>query len=79
VFGPFPATTEYFGNADQAWMINSRVGDLDAMAAQMQTAGISLAIDEQPYPNGRFARLHDPEGDPIELWEPARRFAEPAS
>jgi len=23
------------------------------------------------YPNGRFARLHDPEGNPIELWQPA--------
>jgi hypothetical protein len=23
-------------------------------------------------PNGRFARLHDPEGNPIELWEPKK-------
>jgi glyoxylase I family protein len=22
------------------------------------------------YPNGRFAQLEDPEGHPIELWEP---------
>lgn len=34
-------------------------------------AGITVAIDPQPYPNGRFARLHDPEGNPIELWGPA--------
>jgi hypothetical protein len=26
-------------------------------------------IDPQHYPNGRFARLYDPEGNPIELWE----------
>jgi glyoxylase I family protein len=22
------------------------------------------------YPYGRFARIHDPEGNPIELWQP---------
>ena len=26
--------------------------------------------DLQSYPNGRFARVHDPEGNPVELWEP---------
>jgi glyoxylase I family protein len=24
----------------------------------------------QPYPNGRFAELEDPEGNRIQLWEP---------
>jgi len=49
-------------------MINFRVGNLDAMAAQFRSAGISVEIDAQVYPNGRFARLYDPEGNPIELW-----------
>jgi hypothetical protein len=40
---------------------------------QLRAAGIAVQIDEQQYPNGRFARLHDPEGNPIELWEPAGR------
>jgi len=47
--------------------------DLDAMLAQMRGVGISVELDQQSYPNGRFARLHDPEGNPIELWEPAGR------
>jgi predicted enzyme related to lactoylglutathione lyase len=51
-------------------MVNFRVRDLDKMAAQLQAAGIAVKIDAQPYPNGRFARLHDPEGNPIELWQP---------
>lgn len=38
--------------------------------AQLRAAGISVGIDQQPYPNGRFARLYDSEGNPIELWEP---------
>ncbi len=40
------------------------VRDLDKMAAQLQAAGIAVKIDPQSYPNGRFARLHDPEGIP---------------
>jgi glyoxylase I family protein len=74
-FAPFPESTEYFGNRKQAWMINFRVRNLDAMAEQLRAAGIEVRMDEQLYPNGRFARLHDPEGNPIELWEPAGRKA----
>ncbi|MFY9725386.1 MAG: VOC family protein [Bryobacteraceae bacterium] len=74
-FAPFPATTTYFGDAGKAWMVNFRVTNLDAMIAQLRAAGIAVEPDPQVYPNGRFARLHDPEGNPIELWEPARRDA----
>jgi hypothetical protein len=52
-------------------MINFRVRDLDAIALELQAAGIAVELDPQHYPNGRFARLHDPEGNPIELWQPA--------
>ncbi len=72
VFSPFPETTDYFGDAHKAWMVNFRVRDLDKMATQLQAAGIAVKIDPQSYPIGRFARLHDPEGNPIELWQPAR-------
>src|SRR5690348_17765152 len=45
-----------------------RSRDLDKMAAQLRTAGIEIKVDPQSYPHvGRFARLHDPEGNPIEL------------
>jgi glyoxylase I family protein len=70
-FAPFPEDTKYFGDAGKAWMINFRVRDLDAMVTQLRAAGIDVEVDLHPYPNGRFARLHDPERNPIELWEPA--------
>ena len=70
VFAPFPANTEYFGQPEQVWMVNFRVRDLAAMAAQLRAAGIEVTIDPQDFPNGRFARLHDPESNPIELWQP---------
>jgi len=69
----FPGNHDIFRDAGKVWMINFRVGNLDAMAAQFRSAGISVEIDAQVYPNGRFARLYDPEGNPIELWEPAGR------
>jgi predicted enzyme related to lactoylglutathione lyase len=69
-FQPFPATTRYFGAETQQWMINFRVANLDAMVAQLTAAGIEVKVDPQKYPNGRFASLHDPEGNPIQLWEP---------
>ena len=70
VFAPFKADTKYFGRATQQWMINFRVRDLDAMVAQLTGAGIAVDVDREVYPNGRFARLADPEGNPIQLWEP---------
>ncbi|WP_299670810.1 VOC family protein [uncultured Roseobacter sp.] len=75
VFAPFAADTEYFGNAEKQWMLNFRVDDLDAMADQLRAAGITVDMHPEELPNGRFARLYDPEGNPIELWEP--RSAEP--
>ena len=38
--------------------------------AQLRSAGIEVK-DPESDPNGRFTRIHDPEGNPIELWQPA--------
>jgi glyoxylase I family protein len=70
-FTPFAMDTDYFGSKDQAWMVNYRVRSLDAMVAQLQKSNIEVKVDPEKYPYGRFARLHDPDGNPIELWEPA--------
>ena len=51
-------------------MINFRVPDLDAMVAQLKRGGIAVEVAPETYPNGRFARPQDPEGNPIQLWEP---------
>jgi predicted enzyme related to lactoylglutathione lyase len=71
VFGPFPEKTGYFGDPNKVWMVNFRVHDLDKMVTQLRIAGIEVKVDPQSYPHGRFARLHDPEGNPIELWQPS--------
>jgi glyoxylase I family protein len=73
VFAPFQQTTDYFGRDSQQWMINFRVANMDAMLAQLAAAGIAAETRaEWDSPEvGRFARIHDPEGNPIELWQPA--------
>lgn len=78
VFAPFPADTDYFGDRTQAFMLNFRVRDLDALIAQLQGAGIDVITNpDWNSAIGRFARIHDPDGNPVELWEPAGPAALP--
>jgi predicted enzyme related to lactoylglutathione lyase len=77
VFHGFPKDTKYFGRAEQQWMINFRVRDLDALVAHLRTLGNDVDVDATVYPNGRFALVHDPEGNPVQLWEPAATAASP--
>ncbi|MEL6170057.1 MAG: VOC family protein [Pseudomonadota bacterium] len=72
---PFAADTEYFGRPEQAFMLNFRVRDLEAMSRQLEAAGVPVKPDPtSPHPNGSFAWVHDPEGNRIELWEPSGTF-----
>ncbi len=73
VFEPFEQDTTYFGDLRLQWMINFRVRDLDRMVAQLQASGIVVNVDPQTYPNGRFAQISDPEGNPIQLWQPGAK------
>ncbi|HEY3674610.1 MAG TPA: VOC family protein [Candidatus Tumulicola sp.] len=68
VFAPFAKDTEYFPERN-SWMLNLRVANLDAMVAQLRNAGINVEITFEDDNVGRFARLSDPDGNPIELWE----------
>jgi predicted enzyme related to lactoylglutathione lyase len=71
LFSPFKADTDYFP-ADRQFMLNFRVEGLDVLTDDLRRAGIEVLTNpEWDAPGvGRFARIHDPEGNPIELWEP---------
>lgn len=71
VFAAMSSDSAHFGDTGQAWAVNFRVADLEAMIRQLTEAGITVELDPVTYPNGRFASLHDPEGNPVQLWEPA--------
>ena len=72
VFSPFAATTDYFPT-DKQWMLNLRVDDLRGLISALLAAGIAVETrsdwdGDGSY--GQFARIHDPEGNAIELWQP---------
>jgi len=71
VFSPFAADTDYFP-ADRQWMLNLRVERIDELLEDLRGAGVEVTTkSEWDDPStGRFAGIHDPEGNPIELWEP---------
>ncbi|MCV6606021.1 MAG: VOC family protein [Porticoccaceae bacterium] len=71
VWSPFKADTDYFAPSDQTFMFNLIVDDLDGALAQVVEGGAKLAgdIDEQDY--GRFGWFIDPDGNKVELWQPA--------
>lgn len=71
VFMPFARDTDYFP-ADRQWMINFRVSQLDTLLTALRAAGIAATTNAEwnTPETGKFARIHDPEGNPVELWEP---------
>lgn len=74
VFAPFKADSDYFP-AERQWMINLRVDDLDSLLQSLLEAGITSETRPAEWDSaetGRFARIHDPKGNPIELWQPPK-------
>jgi predicted enzyme related to lactoylglutathione lyase len=72
VFATFEPETDYLGARAQQTMLNFRVGDLDAMLAQLRAKGADVDQDTQDMEGvGRFGWVTDPEGNRIELWQPA--------
>ena len=69
VFAPFAQDSDYFPE-DKQFMLNFRVRDLEAMLIQLTQVGIPHSHNMEMDGIGRFARIHDPEGNPIELWQP---------
>jgi predicted enzyme related to lactoylglutathione lyase len=72
VFATFESGTDYFGSRTQQTMLNFRVRDLDAMLAQLRLLGADVAAETEDMEGvGRFGWVTDPEGNRIELWQPA--------
>jgi predicted enzyme related to lactoylglutathione lyase len=71
VFAPFKEDTKYFAD-DKRFMLNMRVSGMEALCADLRKKGVEVIIDPESADTeyGKFARVHDPEGNAIELWEP---------
>lgn len=67
----FPADSKYFDPSTAPFMLNYIVDDLDALLARLERNGVKIDPKRENYDYGRFAWIYDPDGNKIELWEPA--------
>ena len=58
------------------FMINYTADDIDAIVKRLRAKGVEILKRDDKDPNGRFARILDPEGNKVALWEP-KRAAQP--
>jgi glyoxylase I family protein len=49
-----------------------KIGDLPGLIAELKKAGIRFRNEMETGPGGRQIQIEDPDGNPIELFEPAR-------
>ena len=66
----FPADTKYFGDGGQAFMIDYRVDDLDALLEKLEAAGVWIDPKRENASYGKFAWIKDCDGNRVELWQP---------
>ena len=67
----FGSESEMLGCADQQWMINFRVHDLDAMVSQLRAAGLRSRSTRKNTRKAGSPQLKNPDGNPIQLWQPS--------
>ena len=72
VFAIFPHDTKYFKSDERQFMINFRVDDLDELLKALREEGVSVDEKAEAYDYGKFGWITDPEGNRVELWEPAK-------
>ncbi len=77
VWCPFNEDTEYFGSMNKQFMINYRVADLPALMDELREGGVEIVGELEEHENGKFAWICDPEGNKLELWEPADADKDP--
>ncbi len=69
-FSFFPEKSDYFPTTQPA-MINLQVDDLDKLLDQLAAAGVTIDPKRDSADYGKFGWITDPEGNRVELWEPA--------
>src|SRR5690349_23441353 len=68
VFATFESDTDYFGSRAQQTMLNFRVGDLDAMLAQLRARGADVVEESEEMEGvGGLGWAIDPVGNRVEV------------
>jgi predicted enzyme related to lactoylglutathione lyase len=71
VWSPFAKDTKYFEPSKKDFMINYQVENLEALVEQLKADGVTFVDELVDSEYGKFIHLVDPEGNKIELFEPA--------
>jgi len=70
VFSFFKQDNAYFPAAQKA-MMNLLVDDLDGLLDRLISEGVAVDEKRESYHFGKFGWVTDPEGNRVELWQPA--------
>lgn len=70
-WNPFPADTKYFAPSGKDFMINYRVQNIEALVAELKKENVTIVDQIEAFDYGKFVHIMDPEGNKIQLWEPA--------
>lgn len=68
---PFKQGSDYFAPSAKDFMINYRVQNIEGLLEQLKANGVTVLDEIARYDYGKFVHIMDPEGNKIELWEPA--------
>lgn len=66
-----PSDSDHFAPSAAAFMVNYRVADLRALVRVLKDEGCEVIDGTDDSEFGKFAWVIDPEGNKVELWEPA--------
>jgi predicted enzyme related to lactoylglutathione lyase len=71
VWSSFDRETTYFAPSEKPFMINLVVDNLEEAIAQVAAGGAEVVGNIETYEYGKFGWFMDPDGNKVELWEPA--------
>ncbi len=72
-WSPFPTDTDYFAPSTKDYMFNYIVENLEELVEELKRNGVEILDEISVYEYGKFVHISDPEGNKIELWEPAEQ------
>lgn len=67
----FPREAKYFPTA-QPVMLNFQVDNVDELLDRLAAAGVAVDPKRETHEYGRFGWFTDPEGNRVEVWQPAK-------
>jgi predicted enzyme related to lactoylglutathione lyase len=70
-WSPFKTGSDYFAPTKKEYMINYRVQNIEALVEQLRAQGVTIVDEIATYEYGKFIHIMDPDGNKLELWEPA--------